>query len=114
MGLGTHFRVHCCRLLVAAFVLALTILVAARTSAGPLPASVQHTLRYQTAHGNQPCLDSPAFDGTLPRAAFSLVLWVHTTHQPPLDRTAYVRPRVQLYLYNRPPPPPSLDCLIAA
>jgi hypothetical protein len=104
MGLGTYFRVHCCRLVVAAFVLALTVAVAVRSPAGPLPASFQHTVHYHAAHGNQPCLDSPAFDWTLPRAAFSVALRVHATHQLHLNRTAYVRPRAELYLYNRPPP----------
>ncbi|HLK33811.1 MAG TPA: hypothetical protein VKT29_12020 [Terriglobales bacterium] len=105
MSFQSRHYVRYCRFGLAAFVVALIFATAARLPATPLPQTGQHTIHYQVTHRNQPCLDSSAFDSTVPRASFSLLLLPAASRPAmPLDLVTYLDGPSEFGLYNRPPP----------
>lgn len=90
---------------VAAVALCLMLLTALRAPAGELAATAQHTAGSLASHGKQPCLDSPAFDWTVPQSGFSLLFQPRRVQDGlGLLSIQYAPGPVEFRLYNRPPP----------
>ena len=81
------------------------LLMAFRAPAEVLAVTAQHTAGSLASHGKQPCLDTPAFDWTVPQSGFSLLFQPHREQYSlgPLP-VQYSPGPIEFRLYNRPPP----------
>ncbi|HSB74858.1 MAG TPA: hypothetical protein VLC12_04360 [Terriglobales bacterium] len=81
------------------------LLTALRAPVGALAASGQPMAGSSVNHAKQPCLDSPAFDWTVPRSGLNLVFQPReTSHALVSSSVAYIPGTREFRLYNRPPP----------
>lgn len=81
------------------------LLLAFHGPVGSFAFHAQHTAGSHVDHSRQACLDSAAFDFTLPATLFSLAFVPHGTRQPLHSRLiAHSTTPTEFRLYNRPPP----------